>query len=160
MFHNAISDQLIGLFGAHFYSALTSLTNWLDCLSLHRQLRLGEPDGNFSSSSPSATTTRLHETVISTQGSEAHPLRKREVLFLRFKCQSSLEVGCYASSAPIKETATCGKPAACRSTSRIRLHHPISTRHHPSAALISPHRRLAWSSLSTRHYVTTHGDAL
>ena len=35
-----------------------------------------------------------------------------------------------------------------------------STRHHPSAALVSPHQRLAWSSLSTRHYEATHGDAL
>jgi len=35
MFHNAISDQLIGLFGAHFYSALTSPpTSWLGC-SVH-----------------------------------------------------------------------------------------------------------------------------
>ena len=48
MFHNAISDQLIGLFGAHFYSALTSPTNWSDCLSLHHQLRLGRTRWEFS----------------------------------------------------------------------------------------------------------------
>ena len=62
MFHNAISDQLIGLFSAHFYTALTSpptswlgysvldssLTNWSDCLSLHHQLRLGRTRSEFS----------------------------------------------------------------------------------------------------------------
>ena len=48
MFHNAISDQLIELFSAHFYSALTSPTNWLDCLSLHRQLLLGRTRWEFS----------------------------------------------------------------------------------------------------------------
>ena len=62
MFHNAISDQLIGLFDAHFYSALTSPptswlgcsvldsspTNWSDCLSLHRQLLLGRTRWEFS----------------------------------------------------------------------------------------------------------------
>ena len=48
MFHNAISYQLIGLFGGHFYSALTLPTNWSDCLSLHRQLRLGRTRWEFS----------------------------------------------------------------------------------------------------------------
>ena len=48
MFHNAISDQLIGLFGAHFYSVLTSPTNWSDCLSLHCQLCLGRTRWEFS----------------------------------------------------------------------------------------------------------------
>jgi len=74
--------------------------------------------------------------------------------------KSSLEVQRCVSSAPIKKTATCGKPAAYRSTSRICLHHLTSTCHHPSAALISPHQWLAWSSLSTRHYEATHSDAL
>ena len=72
--------------------------------------------------------------------------------------KSSSEVQRCASSAPIKETATCGKPAGCRWTSRIWLHHPTSTRHHPSAALVSPHRWLAWSSLSTWHYEATRDD--
>ena len=62
MFHNAISDQLIELFGAHFYSALTSpptswmgclvldssLTNWLDWLSLHHQQCFGRIKWEFS----------------------------------------------------------------------------------------------------------------
>ena len=48
MFHNAISDQLIGPFSAHFNSALTSPCNWLDCLSLHHQLRLGRTRWEFS----------------------------------------------------------------------------------------------------------------
>ena len=62
MFHNAIFNQLIELFSDHFYLALTSPptswlgcsvldsspTNWSDCLSLHRQLRLGRTRWEFS----------------------------------------------------------------------------------------------------------------
>ena len=54
-FMDFVADQLVGLFGVHFYSALTSPptswlgcsvldsspTNWPDCPSLHRQLRWG-----------------------------------------------------------------------------------------------------------------------
>ena len=54
-FMDFVADQLVGLFGVHFYSAVTSPptswfgcsvldsspTNWPDCPSLHRQLRWG-----------------------------------------------------------------------------------------------------------------------
>ena len=54
-FMDFIADQLVKLFGVHFYSVLTlsptswlgcsvldsSPTNWSDCSSLHRQLRWG-----------------------------------------------------------------------------------------------------------------------
>ena len=36
-----VADQLVGLFGVHFYSTLTSPTNWSNCLSLYRQLSWG-----------------------------------------------------------------------------------------------------------------------